>query len=117
MSTLCLFNEGNAAWKLHFESLKEAHPTVEIQAWSSVEVTGVHPLDDYKHTGIMDGNKGCLKQFKAAFPQVAPRACAPHLLMVCVRCCKCAHVSGRAKFRRAALLVDTTDGNVRVGVS
>ena len=43
--------------------------------------------------------------------------CATSMLMVCVRCCKCAHVSGRGKFRRAALLVDTTDGNVRVGVS
>ena len=111
MSTVCSFNEGGLAWKMHYEALKKTHPTVTMQEWSSLEVNDKeHPFDDYKHTGVMDGNKGSQRMFHETFSEVSlPQTCLHCMSLHCSACMYCAmqSVSLHAACMQSSLVVNS----------
>jgi hypothetical protein len=96
---------------MHYEALKKAHPTVTMQEWSSLEVKDKeHPFDDYKHTGVMDGNKGSQRMFHETFPEVSlPQTCLHCMSLHCSACMYCAmqSVSLHAACMQSSLVVNS----------
>ena len=95
---------GSSQWK-------KAHPTVTLQEWSSLEVNDKeHPFDDYKHTGVMDGNKGSQRMFHETFPEVSlPQTCLHCMSLHCSACMYCAmqSVSLHAACMQSSLVVNS----------